>query len=668
MEKVDQQKIDYRSLSNESCDKIIDVLQSFPYTEEDKDKQILPYVVQWLYDKYINIESTCYIISGVTNITRLQDQINNIYNKSVPPLTWKTHLSSFLNNSEYSQLEDVVDPREMQGVVKGVIDANTNILVNFNLKKIYQEKVSKSKDIPNKLTPVIEAVPEKLEVIDTLLLDQPRTFKIWWKSNVTERVFVTAGEGTGATISEIEQYLINAGFSHSPRLVAGALSCTINSLIQKKMAIIKQDIDNPGFYYDINEDKAIIVKKDFSKPTPIEIKKTLSILKKLTVFFDDNLDTLATVLKWGIMSIFSYAIKQTGKWMPWMYLKGSAGSGKTTLAKIILFIYGIPSPENNVGGSSADTVARLGALISKTCEPRIVNEPAAVFNRQSTNEMVKVCVESTTGRSKYRGAYYGGIPAFSPILFTANQYLPEDDALIRRLYVLSFSYSQRKTEHEKKMFEDVFHIDTPTISPLTDLQYLGRFALRHLLTNPTKLLDDWKVTADEILNLFYKEIGEEVPEWLTLWTESENLDDFDDTQREDIRTFFVHEFNNARKKIIVQDEIGVVKDGQVYLDEASTKEDFSSINWGIVNNRMFTWAIPHVSRNGTPYICLTQGLRKSIASEVDFCSDLKSIAELLGWEYKNNKFSNGKQMKVIKVRFDDFMEFMYPNIELEEDG
>jgi hypothetical protein len=47
---------------------------------------------------------------------------------------------------------------------------------------------------------------------------------------------------------------------------------------------------------------------------------------------------------------------------------------------------------------------------------------------------------------------------------------------------------------------------------------------------------------------------------------------------------------------------------------------------------------------------------------------LKSIAELLGWEYKNNKFSSGKQMKVIKVKFDDFMEFMYPNIEMEENG
>jgi len=666
MSQVDHKNIDYRNISKDTCDEIIKTLNNLPYTEEDKDKQILPYLAQWLYDEYVNIESTCYIISNVTNITRLQDRINNIYNKSVPPLPWKTHLTSFLNNAEFSQLENVVSPRRMSGIIKGEIDANTNVLVNFNLKQIYQEKISKSKDIPNKLTPVIEAVPQKLEVIDTLLLEQPRTFKIWWKSNVTERVFVTAGEGTGATISEIEQYLINAGFSHSPRLVAGALSCTINSLIKNNMAIIKQDIDNPGFYYDANEDKAIIVKKDFSMPTTTEIKSCIQTLNNLTIFFKGNLETLSTVLKWGLMSEFSYAIKQGGKWMPWMYLKGSAGSGKTTLAKIILYLYGVPTPENNVGGSSADTVARLGAILSQSCDPRIVNEPAAVFNRQSTNEMVKVCVESTTARRKFRGAYYGGIPAFSSILFTANQYLPEDDALIRRLYVLSFSYSQRKTDHDRKMFEDAFHIDTPSTSPLKNLQFLGRYALRHLLSDPSKLLNDWKETADEILEAFFNEVDEEVPLWLKMWAESESLDDFDDSQREDLRTFFINEFNAARKRVVVQGDMGVITEDNGYIEGVSTKDNFTKVNWGIVNNRMLTWAIPHVSRNGTYYICLTQSLRKKIASEVDFCSDLKSIGELLGWEYKNNKFSNGKQMKVIKVKFDEFMDFMYPNIEMEE--
>ena len=666
MSKVETKKAGYRNLKKETCDNIIKVIQELPYNDIETDEEILPYIIQWLFDIYIDYESTCYIISQITNINRLQTTIDDIYQRHIIPLTHKTHLTEFLTKQEYTTLTQAIEPREKDGSIEGEIDDETSLIINYNLQKIYQIREAKTKKGKDKLTPVIEAVPEKLEVIDTLLLDQPRTFKIWWKSKLSERIFVTAGEGNGATIPEIEQYLINAGFSHSPRLVAGALSCMINTLIQKKIAVIKQDIDNPGFYYDIHKDQALVVKKDITKPSSKEVLECIKLLEELKRFFKDNTKTLSTVLKWSVMSEFSYAMKQAGKWLPWMYLKGSAGSGKTTLAKVGLFIYGEPTPTNNIGGRSADTVARLGAVISQSCDFILINEPAAMFNRKSTNEMVKVCVESTTGRSKFRGSYYGSIPAFSPVLFTANQYLPEDDALLRRMYVLSFSYSQRKSEHEKKMFEDKFHIDTPSISPLRKLGVLGRFALRHLLGNPSKLLDDWKEVADEILYLFYKEVNVEVPFWLTQWAESENLDDFDDNQREDLRSFFVAQFNQASKNVIITDDYGNKKT-TLDIDGASTSEDFEDINWEIINNRKITWALPHISPHETRYVCLTQSLRKALSSEVEFCSDLKSIGELLGWEYKNNRFSNGKQSKVIKVKFNDFMEFLYPGIMFEED-
>lgn len=657
----------YRGLSDKRVTLITDTLKELPYTTKELDKAILPYVAQWLYDNYVNMESTCLIISTVTNINRLENEVQNIY-QGIVTLPARSKLQDFLTKDEYNKVESVIEPRKTEGTIKGEINEDTNIKVNFKTKKIYQEKIIKTKKgLDTKDTPVIEAVPQKLIVYDSPLLDQPRTFKIVWNSNVTNRNFVTAGESTGATIQEIEQYLINAGFSHSPRLVSGALSCTINTMIEKGMAEIKEDIDNPGFYYNPDNDKVTAVKKVCNVPTKLELAKTAKILEGLTHFFKENLDTLSTVLKWFMMAEFSYAMKQAGKWMPWMYLKGSAGSGKTTVGKIGLYINGIPNTENNVGGSSFDTVARLGAKVSRSCNPILVNEPAAVFNRSSTNEMVKVCVESTTGRSKYKGSYFGGIPAFSAVCFTANQYLPEDDALIRRLYVLSFSYSQRKSEFEKKEFEKTFHINTPSISPLRDLQYLGQFAASEIVGEPSLLLDDWKLTADKIISNFYGMLGVEVPEWLTTWAESESLEDLDDTQREDIRNFFVQEFNNARKKIATYDTYGNRTSATLDVEEASTSDDFTDVNWSIVNNRMLTWAIPHTSRNNSKYICLTQGLRKAIGEKLTFCSDLKSLGELLGWEYKNVKFQGGKQMKVIKVPFDDFMDFLYPNIDLEGD-
>ena len=440
----------------------------------------------------------------------------------------------------------------------------------------------------------------------------------------------------------------------------------INSLIKEKFAEIKQDIDNPGVYYNADNDKITVVKLDFTELTSKEALKAHKTLIELSEFFKDNLSVLATVFKWGLMSMFSYAMKQAGKWMPWMYLKGSAGSGKTTIAKLNLYIWGIPTHENNIGGSSFDTVARLGAKVSQDCGPRIVNEPAAVFNRNSTKEMVKVCVESTTARSKYKGSYFGGIPAFSPVLFTANQYLPEDGALLRRLYVLSFSYSQRKTEAQKKDFENKFHMDTPSISPLVNLQYFGRFAIREIIKEPSRLLDDWKQTSDFIIESFYSSLGVEVPTWLLDWAESENLDDFDTNQREDIRNFFVSQFNNARKKVSIKNENGYnAEPTLVDDDDASTYEDFEDVNWEIINNRMLTWALPRISRAENKHVCLTQSLRTALSEHINFCNDLKSISELIGWDYIQVKL-NGKNQRVIDVKFDEFMEFLYPNIEFDD--
>lgn len=280
--------------------------------------------------------------------------------------------------------------------------------------------------------------------------------------------------------------------------------------------------------------------------------------------------------------------------------------------------------------------------------------------------MVKVSVESTVGRSKYKGSYMGGIPAFAPVIFTANQYLPEDDALIRRLYVLSFSYSQRKSDYQRKKFEDKFHINTPTLSNLQNLRYFGQFVASEIVGDSGLLLDDWKVTVDTIVSKFYAHLGLEVPEWLTLWAESESLEDLDDSQREDIRNFFVNEFNQARKKVNTYDSYGNRNEATLDIEEATTSADFTEVNWSIVNNRMLTWAIPFTSRNGTKYICLTQGLRKTIGETLSFCSDLKSLGELLGWPYQSVRFGNGnKVMKVLKVNFDEFMDFLYPNVNLE---
>ena len=60
----------YRGLSDKRVNKIVNTLKDLPYTEQELDREILPSIAQWLYDNYVNIESTCLIIRTVTNIKR----------------------------------------------------------------------------------------------------------------------------------------------------------------------------------------------------------------------------------------------------------------------------------------------------------------------------------------------------------------------------------------------------------------------------------------------------------------------------------------------------------------------------------------------------------------------------------------------------------------------
>ena len=655
-----------RILTEKETESIIEAYDNFTrgYTSVQLDTTIIRSLIQYMKDEYIEKETCGYIISKWSPLKH-DARIEEIYDGTLPPLPAKSTLASTLNKEDYHNIEKAIEPSKHEGTIWDTIDNHTRYVINFKTQEVYHEKESRQKDGKPTITTVLRCSPKEVVVYDNILLDLPRSFKITWASHLSTRTFTTAGEAGGATVKEIEEYLINAGWSSSPRLVGGAVSSCINSFINNERATIQKDIDNPGFYYDSEKDSIITIKKEVKEPSKEELFQAVKVLNSLAEVFKDNTGLLATVLKWGLLSVFSYAKKQVGKWMPYMYLKGSAGSGKTTLAKILLYIHGTPNNENNIGGSGFDTQARVGAKLSKSCDPLVVNEPAGAFNRYSVVEMLKVCVESTTGRGKMIGGSYRQIPAFAPVVFTANQYLPEDDALLRRFYVLSFSYSMRKTDAEKKLFEQKFHIDNPDSSPLKALHYLGQAVICEILANPSCLFDDWRECIDTILRYVNVDIDDMLPEWLFEWEESESLEDFDNTQTEDIRMFFLEQFNQARKRITLRDENGFITDHEI--EEDSSSDDFEDINWSIINNRMFSWALPKVSKHHTRYVCFSQGLRKAISEHVDFCSDLKSIGELLGWDYKNVKFGK-QQQKVLKVNFHDFMDFIYPNLDFEEES
>lgn len=662
---------EYVDLKDEHIESIIKVLKSFNYSDEEYELKICPYIAQWLHDDFnVAIESTCVIISELINIKNSQGIIDEIYNDNTlnPPFQ-KNKLKSFLKKHEWESLESAINTKELKGVISVYLDDETSVETNFESKRVTQtvHRMTKDGEENNKVITVINAVPAEVIVYDNPMTDLPRNFKITWESMDSKRKWTIASEYGGASVDEIADNLISAAYCLNPRLAKQTITAMISAMIQNDMAIIKTDMDNLGVYYSPDLETVSVVDLDYSNPTNEEKAKAIQVLEDLHEFYLDNEKVFTTVFKWGLMSVFSYSMKLVGNEFDWLYLKGTSQAGKTTLAKIMLYIYGTPKENfNDLSGGSFDSPYKIGVNLSKDCTLRVVNEPAGVFDSKNNREIIKNAIRMLVARSKYQGGGYRPTSAFSPAIITANQTLPDDDALINRFYILSFYYTQRKTEEQKKRFKEAFKIDIPSKSPLVNLNVFGRFAIREIITEPTLLEEDWRTVADKILERFYSSIGVTVPEWLQSWEESETINEFDESIREDIRTFLLNEINDTRRKVVFKDEYGRNK-SHLDMDTVSSVDDFDVDIWNMINTNLFSWCIPHVNRDKEKFVCLTQNFRKELKKSIDFSDNLKSISQILNWKYKNVKFCNNSQKKCIVVSLNDFVNFVYPRLVEDED-
>ena len=107
-------------------------------------------------------------------------------------------------------------------------------------------------------------------------------------------------------------------------------------------------------------------------------------------------ERFTTVIKWGLLAPFSYAIKQKrgtyGIHFHWLLLHGAGSTGKSTLGKIIRAIWNLPPDEK--GGSHIDTIPRFGKVVSEGTFPILVNEVADVLAKENLREVIKSAIES----------------------------------------------------------------------------------------------------------------------------------------------------------------------------------------------------------------------------------------------------------------------------------
>jgi len=509
---------------------------------------------------------------------------------------------------------------------------------------------------------IFEGAPTELTVIENPITGG-REFQIKWEAKTLSKpIFIPA-----AKLDAIVSKLKSESLVISSRDAADALSALITAYIEKGKATIREEAEQAGFYY--KNGKIVAVSVDTSLPTKEEMREALSFLNDLADWYRYAEARFSGIVKLGLILPFSYAYKQQYKnFIKWLYLVGASGTGKTTQAYIILLIWGLDpqDPTHSMGGASVNTEATLGQKLGNSTFPIVVNEPAGVFQNPAEIEMIKNAIESLVARSRHTNGVNKDYPALSPVIFTSNHIVPQDDALLRRMKMFWFSLSEKdkieenkREKREKLELKEDIDLQALIISKRDILKNIGRFVANYIVNNG--LQRDWKSYMTEILKQMYKYAEMEVPNWIDLEIEEGEdspLHEVYENKREEVRNILANKinltFSQSINRITETDEHGITAD---IIDKANAS--FEQRLDAVLEKGL----IPYLIQKGE-YVYITP----AIVSDLNRVGieTLKALADLMGWEYRQKSFREGSKINnnfVIQVSLATFKQFLMPTFE-----
>ena len=617
------------------------------YNQLPSHEKSLDEIIKLFEDIYLGDENPN---SGIKGIERF---ISDKYDKKTSILVGR-------------ELNRAIIPYDTNKIYKLQTGSNKYIVMDYRKNEVTTQTIEwkKGNEVAD-YTRVLLCYPLKITIHDNPISEAGRTFSIEWRT-IEGGHFHTKD----MNIVEMEQYLVEHGYVLSRYQFKEVLPGIIQIAIENDLAIMKNDIETPGFYYNDETKSLTIVEFELKEADINKMNMALDLIEDLRNYFQGQEGKLATTLKHAMIVPLSIDKKQMGlpleNLIPYIFHFGKGGSGKTTLARIGAYFYGEPDSETDIGGSEFDTVPRISAQISKSTFGLIINEPVGVFNCKSCAETLKTCVERTNARRRYEGRNLAIILALSTLSFTSNSPLPNVEGLTRRFVQLMYTHSEKKTDDEKREFMEHFQMDSPKDCLFHHLKYLADFVVNEINEDIELLRLPWQELSNELIKRAYAKCERECPDWLLTFAESVTPEDLDDEEIEYLRMFFIDEINKHNKSIKVYSaEDGYpIKYHDYFTDSVKDSNDFYERVFNIINERLIPYMVLHHGRDGLDYVCFTSGLKKALKNANEVCYDVKGIAELLGWEYKSVKIP--KSTKVMIVRFDKFLTFLYPNLSEKE--
>ncbi|MEM5831622.1 MAG: hypothetical protein QXO40_05480, partial [Candidatus Aenigmatarchaeota archaeon] len=397
--------------------------------------------------------------------------------------------------AKLNEILNKINPKfDFEGYIFVDYDGVEGYLLDYKNKITYLAKKEKENIKPIK--PILKAVPIKITIYNSPVEDIDN-FEIQFLTNY-KTIKIRAGILTDV-IEEIKVHPIVV----KERLLKDALHCIINYFIATNRVEIKTH-NKKGFY--LINGKITNIGYEIKEINIEKLRDALILLNQIVNSYNSR-DKVACFIKNAILLPFGYVAKQRGGMFKYIYLFGNSKTGKTTLGKVILNIWGVP--ENNKSGAFVDTLARLGNVINETTFPFLINEPGNVFEKMEIVDAFKNAVENLYIRGKYTGKTYINVPALSSFIFTSNRVLLKDDALLRRFIIINFTLEDVIKDEKIKEFREKIE------SQFFKLREIGN-AIAYLVVK-----ENYELDSTKILRELYKRVGMDEPDWLSLDYEEE---------------------------------------------------------------------------------------------------------------------------------------------------
>jgi len=326
------------------------------------------------------------------------------------------------------------------------------------------------------------------------------------------------------------------------------LSAIFNEFEKRNLAKIERKASIRGFVLD--NGKLVLNRHNLPPLEEERVKEALLLLNRyINQFAKKKKAETVTVLKWALVSPFNWIKKQTGKrnLFKWLFLIGSPDTGKTTDAELFTrWIWNLE--ENNTSGSSLKTASRVGKKANTWTFSFVVNEASSLFSNRANpqadeiRELLRQVWDGTVAREIRRNNGERIVElAAATFIFTANKHPHLYPADAKRIMLIKYNPRAKVSRVEKDLFETVFRL-----SEREKLAYIGA-AVYEWAKEEKNLqlildLDDFNLVGGIILEELYSKYVGEVPDWISLAYEDDDLEEEEPT-KEDVLTVLVKRVN-----------------------------------------------------------------------------------------------------------------------------